>query len=67
MSTAGPGPCHVIAGMNSASRGRRLTGTVTKNNLGFRAPVARDPPIGAAEDFGPVIRQGVQIWVSGAG
>ena len=25
--TAGPGPCHVIAGMNSASRGRRLTGS----------------------------------------
>src|SRR4029077_19676663 len=31
--TAGPGPCHAIAGMNSASRRRRLTATLTAGSV----------------------------------
>src|SRR5690349_7469922 len=51
MGTAGPGPCHVIAGMDTPSCGRRLTGTVTKSNLGLRAP-ARVPAAMCGHGFG---------------
>ena len=54
-STAGPWPCGQSAAVNSASRGRKLTGKpVTESNLSFRAPVqvsVRYVVVGRAHDY----------------